>query len=112
LFARRKFAAVDESECTWIRRRRNRMVMCKKINCRYYSNCKSYRLQMMKMSEENVRVEDDAMKISELGGSMSEFFELKMDELIVLKKDEDEEYVVDIENYRSLGGRRHVAEEC
>jgi hypothetical protein len=40
---------------------------------------------MMKMSEENARVEDDAMKISDLGGSMSEAVELKMDELTVLK---------------------------
>jgi hypothetical protein len=35
------------------------------------------------------------MKISDLGGSMSEVAELKMDELTVLKKEEVDEDVVD-----------------
>jgi hypothetical protein len=34
----------------------------------------------MKMFEEKSRVEEDAMKMSDLGGSMSEATELKMDE--------------------------------
>jgi hypothetical protein len=52
---------------------------------------------MMNMSEENSQVEDDVMKISDLGGSMNEVVELNMDELTVLEDEEVDEDVVDRE---------------
>jgi hypothetical protein len=37
---RKKFVVADGSKCTWMRRRCNRMMMCKKRNCRDYNNCR------------------------------------------------------------------------
>jgi len=53
--------------------------------CKDYNGC---RLKRMEMPEEKYKVEEDAMKMSDMRGSTGEAIELKMEGSTVLKKEE------------------------
>jgi hypothetical protein len=64
---------------------------------------------MMNIFKENSQVEDDVMKISDLGGRMSEYDELKMDELTIIKM---MKMIEKGRRFKISCGRIHAAEKC